>query len=382
MALSDNSYVHGLLTFAIALMFLMPIGITLFGGPDNAPDTTYSEYLEELNRGYTDLTGSAPVSESVWGLRGIYTPYTGGAYGYTDDGWLYGTKIYEYSPTQYNAGPTSYSVTSRETANGQVTDLPVYVYDDVPSNRNDLKTGDMYTSVAMDVEQKSDIFFTSNGKTEIGDYYYYEYSGYRYSFAPMQDIYGMDNNGDAVPIVANTSSLSLIWYDYYGSSGISGQIIITGSDKGVSFVTADDIIRAFDGTTNTAKFEMMFNGVSCNLYVKLDSYYIASGLSIEECYNAGYWSVMVTSLSTAVSSYTGTDYSFNIYNVFDTLIDLLTFNLDDYGFSPLVATIASAVVVVPLYVGLISIGLSCYPVLLLAGAMAVLQGLSILLGVA
>lgn len=376
MALSDNSYVHGLLTFAIALMFLMPIGITLFGGPESELDTTYSEYLDELNRGYTDLTGSAPVSESVWGLRGIYTPYTGGAYGYTDDGWLYGTKIYEYSPTQYNAGPTSYSVTSRETANGQVTDLPVYVYDDVPSNRNDLKVGDMYTSVAMDVEQKSDIFFTSNGKTEIGDYYYYEYSGYRYSFTPMQDIYGMDNNGDAVPIVANTSSLSLIWYDYYGSSGISGQLIITGSDSGVSFVTADDIIRAFDGTTNTARFEMMFNGVSCNLYVKLDSYYIASGLSIEDCYNAGYWSVMVTSLSTTVSSYTGTDYSFNIYNVFDTLIDLLTFNLDDYGFSPMVSTIASAVVVVPLYVGLISIGLSCYPVLLLAGALAVFQGMS------
>lgn len=381
MALSDSSYVHGMLTFAIALMFLLPIGISLFGGPESTPDTTYSEYLEELNRGYTDLTGSAPVSESVWGLRGIYTPYTGGAYGYTADGWLYGTKIYDYSPSQYSAGPTSYSVTSRETASGQVTDLPVYVYGEVPSNRNDLKVGDMYTSVAMDVNQKSDIFFTANGKTEVGDYYYYEYSGYRYSFAPMQDIYGMDNNGDAVPIVANTSSLSLIWYDYYGSSGISGQLIITGSDSGVSFVTADDIVRAFDGTTNTAKFEMRFNGVSCNLYVKLDSYYIASGVSIEDCYNSGYWSVMVTSLSTTVSSYTGTDYSFNIYNVFDTIIDLLTFNLDDYGFSPMVATIASMVVVVPLYVGLISIGLSCYPVLLLAGALAVFQGMSWLGGI-
>ena len=381
MALSDSSYVHGMLTFAIALMFLLPIGISLFGGAESTPDTTYSEYLEELNRGYTDLTGSAPVSESVWGLRGIYTPYTGGAYGYTADGWLYGTKIYDYSPSQYSAGPTSYSVTSRETASGQVTDLPVYVYGDVPSNRNDLKVGDMYTSVAMDVDQKSDIFFTSNGKTEVGDYYYYEYSGYRYSFAPMQDIYGMDNNGDAVPIVANTSSLSLIWYDYYGSSGISGQLIITGSDSGVSFVTADDIVRAFDGTTNTAKFEMRFNGVSCNLYVKLDSYYIASGVSIEDCYNSGYWSVMVTSLSTTVSSYTGTDYSFNIYNIFDTIIDLLTFNLDDYGFSPMVATIASMVVVVPLYVGLISIGLSCYPVLLLAGALAVFQGMSWLGGI-
>lgn len=381
MALSDNNYVHGLLTFAIALMFLMPIGITLFVSPDDGPDTTNSEYLEQLNKGYTDLTGSAPVSESVWGLRGIYTPYTGGAYGYTADGWLYGTKIYEYSPSQYSAGPTGYTVTSREVADGQASELPVYEYSSVPQNRTDLAVGDMYTSVSFDVNKKSDIFFTSSGRTEIGDSYYYEYSGYRYSFAPLQDIYGMDNNGDAVPIVANTSSLSLIWYDYYGSSGISGQIIITGSDRGVSYITANDVIQAFDGTTNTARFEMQFNGISCNLYVKMDSYYLAGGMSIEECYNAGYWSVMVTSLSTTVSSYTGTDYSFNIYNVFDTLIDLLTFNLDDYGFSPMVSTIASAVVVVPLYVGLISIGLSCYPVLLLAGALAVFQGMSWLGGI-
>lgn len=381
MALSDNNYVHGLLTFAIALMFLMPIGITLFVSPDDGPDTTNSEYLEQLNKGYTDLTGSAPVSESVWGLRGIYTPYTGGAYGYTADGWLYGIKIYEYSPSQYSAGPTGYTVTSREVADGQVSELPVYEYSSVPQNRTDLAVGDMYTSVSFDVNQKSDIFFTSSGRTEIGDSYYYEYSGYRYAFAPLQDIYGMDNNGDAVPIVANTSSLSLIWYDYYGSSGISGQIIITGSDRGVSYITANDVIQAFDGTTNTARFEMQFNGISCNLYVKMDSYYLAGGMSIEECYNAGYWSVMVTSLSTTVSSYTGTDYSFNIYNVFDTLIDLLTFNLDDYGFSPMVSTIASAVVVVPLYVGLISIGLSCYPVLLLAGALAVFQGMSWLGGI-
>lgn len=377
MALSDNNYVHGLLTFAIALMFLLPMGITLFGGPENEPDETYSEYIDALNKGYADLTGSAPVSESVWGLRGIYTPYSGGgAYGYTPDGWLYGTKVYDYSPSQYSQGPTSYSVTARETVNGQVSDLPVYEYSTVPQNRSDLTVGGMYTNVAMDVNQKSDIFFTPSGKTTVGDSYYYEYSGYRYSFSPLQDIYGMDNNGDAVPIVANTSSLSLIWYDYYGASGVSGQLIITGSDSGVAYVTADDIIAAFDSTTNAARFEMQFNGISCNLYIKMDSYYIANGVSIEDCYNSGYWSVMVTSLSTSVSSYTGSDYSFNVYNVFDTIIDLLTFNLDDYGFSPTVATIASAVVVVPLYVGLISIGLSCYPVLLLAGALAVFQGIS------
>lgn len=372
----DNDYVHGLLTFAIALMFLMPICISLFADKDTTLDLSYKDYLDQLNRSYSDLTGSNPVSESVWGLRGIYTPYTGGAYGYTADGWLYGTKIFDYTPTQYSSGPTSYTVTCRDTVEGQINDLPVYEYATVPQNRVDLAVGDMYTRISMDVSKKSDVFFTPSGKTQFGDSYYYDYSGYRYAFSPLQDVFGMNNNGDMVPIVANSSSLSLIWYDFFGSSGISGQLIITGSDSGISYITSADIIQAFNGTTNTSKFEMQFNGVTCYLYVQLDSYYLSSGLTIADCFNAGYWSVMVTSLSTSVSSYTGTDYSFNVYNVFDTLIDLLTFDLQSYGFSPMVSTIASAVVVVPLYVGLITIGLSCYPVLLLAGALAVFQGAS------
>ena len=372
---SDNNYVHGLLTFAIAVMFLLPLLINLYQ-VDTPEPVEYSEYIDELNEQYRAFTGSEPVSESVWGLTGIYTPYTGGSYGYTADGWLYGGKVEEYTPTQYSSGTTAYTVASREVVNGTVTEYPVYRYTEVADISQGVKVGDTYTSVSFDTAQKSDIFFSGAGKTEVFGGYYYEYSGYRYAFSPLTDLFGWADNGEQVEIVANTSSLSLIWYDYYGSSGIAGQLIITGSDSGVAYLTANEIVQAFDATTNTSKFELKFNGVSCNLYVKLDPYYTSAGMSVAECYENGYWSVMVTSQSASISSYTSTDYELSIFNISQTVWDLLTFDVEQYGFSPLVSTIASVGFVIPLYIGMISLGMTFTPLLVGAGALAVFQGFS------
>lgn len=375
MAGGDNYYTHALLTFAIAIMFLLPLGINLIM-PEELEPGEYQDYIDSLNNEYRNITGSLPTSEAIWGLRGIYTPYLGGAYGYTDDGWLYGTKIYDYTPSQYNGGDTSYTVSSRETVDGAVKDLPVYEYVTVPANLKDVKPGDMYTRVSMDVSQQSEIFFTPGSKQYWGGHWYYEYTGYRYSFSPFYDYDMYDSSGETVNIKAQSSSLSLIWYNYYGDTGISGNLVISGSDAGISYLSDTDIILAFNSLNNTARFPLVFNGVECNLIITIDPYYTSSGLSIEECYNAGYWSVMITSQSINYNSYTGTDNAFNIYNVVDTVIDLLTFDLEHYGFSPMVSTVASCVVVVPLYVGLISIGLTCYPILILAGILGVIQGLA------
>lgn len=374
---SDNRYTHEILTFAIALMFLLPLLINLFAVPTAEP-VSYQEYIDQLNDEYTNMTGSSPTSESVWGLSGIYLPYTGGSYGYTADGWLHGGKIHDYTPSQYSNGPTSYIVSDRDTSGDEVVNYPVYRYTDVPDISTGLDVGDMYTSISMDASQKSDIFFSPASKVETMQGFYYEYSGYRYAFSPLTDLYAFDSNGDQVKIVANTSSLSLIWYSYYGSEGIAGQLIISGSDSGVSYLTKNEVVQAFNSTTNASKFEMQFNGVTCNLYVRIDPYYTSGGMSVAECFDNGYWSIMVTSNSANVSSYTSTDYELSIFNITETIIDLLTFNLEDYGFSPLVSTVASAVVVVPLYVGLISMGLTFTPLLFGAGALAIFQGLSFL----
>lgn len=361
---ADNNFSYKMIIFAVAVLFLLPTLMSIYAGGDTDGDENIDDLLDD----YYDFTGSNAVSESVWALTGIYTPYTGTTtYGYTDDGWLYGSVVGEgtgsYTPDQYAGSSQTYSVQrgndglyryTGDTADGHVA-------------------GDLYTAVAFDTSQKSDIFFTEAGKVESGDFFYYEYTGYRYAFQPLADYHTEDSEGNPIPVVANSTSLSLIWYEYYGNSGISGQLILTGSDSGVAYLTAQQIVTAFSSTTSTASFNMTFNNVDMRVHIRIDPYYLSQGFSIEECYNLGYWSVMVSSLSTDIDAYNTTDYSFNIYNIFDTLIDLFTFNTADYGISGTMGTIASLVLVVPLYAALVSIGISFYPALIFAGILAAIQ---------
>ena len=365
---ADNDFSFKMIILAVAVLFILPTLMSIYAGNDTDAD----ENIDELLDGYYDFTGSNPVQESVWALTGIYTPYTGTTtYGYTDDGWLYGSVVGEgtgtYTPDQYAGTNQTYSVQRGDDG------LYRYVVADDGTTADGHKNGDLYTAVSFDTGHKSSIFFTEAGKVESGDFFYYQYTGYRYAFQPLADYHTEDSEGNEVPVVANSTSLSLIWYEYYGNSGISGQLILTGSDSGVAYLTAQQIVTAFSSTTSTATFNMTFNNVDMRIHIRIDPYYLSQGYSIEQCYNLGYWSIMVSSLSTDVNAYQTTEYSFNIYNIFDTLIDLFTFNTADYGISGTMGTIASLVMVVPLYAALISIGITFYPALIFAGILAVIQ---------
>ena len=367
---TDNNFSYRMIIFSIAILFLLPTFISIYG----ASETSTDENIDELLDGYYEFTGSSAAQESVWALTGIYTPYSGGSsYGRTDDGWLYGSIVGAsatgYSPDQYT-GSQSYTVQRGDDG------LYRYVVAAGGVTADGHENGDLYTAVSFDVNQKSDIFFTEQNRVDDGSFFYYEYSGYRYAFQPLADYETTDADGNRIPVTANTTSLSLIWYEYYGNSGISGQLILTGSDTGVAYLTAQQIIHAFNNTTSTAKFLMTFNGVDMNIYVRINPYYLSEGYSIEECYNRGYWDLMVTSLSTDVNAYNTTEFSFNVSNIFETVIDLFTFNTADYGFSPTMGIIASLVFVVPLYAALISIGITFYPALIFAGILAAIQTLA------
>ena len=363
---TDNNFSYRMIIFAIAVLFLLPTFISIYAdGGDGA-----GENIDDLLDGYYEFTGSTPAQESVWALTGIYTPYSGGeSYGYTDDGWLYGSIVGAesgYSPDQYT-GSQSYTVQRGDDG------LYRYVVANGGTTADGHSDGDLYTSVSFDASQKSDIFFTESNRVDSGGFFYYEYSGYRYAFQPLADYDGVDADGNRVPVTANTTSLSLIWYEYYGNSGISGQLVLTGSDSGVAYLTAQQIIHAFNYTTSTAKFNMAFNGVDMNIYIRINPYYLAQGYSVESCYNQGYWEIMVTSMSTDVDAYNTTEFSFNISNIFETIINLFTFNTAEYGLSGTMGTIASLAFVVPLYAALVSIGITFYPALIFAGVLAAIQ---------
>lgn len=366
----------------------MPLMIGIFAPEVSETEELASEDIrDEVFQSYLNFTGSAR-KEQPWALTGIYKPYTGGSYQYTPDGWLNGGMIKSYTPTQYVDREQAYTVVRGMDG---IQDNPesnvIYTYRLTKTVNNETvidresttydghKNGDVYTYVTMDASYKSDIFFTEQLKRTQGQYFYYEFTGLRYCFQPLQEGYTITyENGKSVAtkLSATSSSLSLIWYDFASQSGVSGQLIISGSDKGVSQITAEELVRAFNSTTNTARFELNFNGVPMGVYVRIDPSMTSQGVSIEECYNKGYWSVMVASYSTSAVDQTAASSPFSPEKMWNTAIDLLTFNLDDYSLSPTMSIVASLTFDLILLAMILAIGINHPAVLIIASVAALI----------
>lgn len=387
---SNEYFVKGALTFSIFTMLLMTSMISIFA-PAMSDSEGYENEINDLLGEYYSMTGSTVQNEQIWGLTGIYTPYGIGSDGSNstgyielNDGWVAGSRIESYSPSQYkgdsglNKGKSGYTVTYDKekglyyyTAHG--TDL--VDIEDSNFSTNPKTYGTLYTSVTMDQTQKSNQFFTVGTKKQLENgTFYYNFTGYRYCFQSLSDYY----YNQSTPITHTDTSLSLIWYQYTGDSGLSGQLVLSGSDSGVAYITASQIVSAFNSANYTSKFVMNFNGIDMNIYIKLNVYAITHGYSVEDCYNNGFWSVLVTSPSMADESDKGSMFdSFDPMRLAEITFDLLTFKGDEYGLTGTAGAIASSIFSISLYTSLIAIGLAVWPVLILAGILAVIQTFSI-----
>lgn len=382
---SNESFIKRSLIFSITGMVFMAALLTIFL-PD-MHDKDMDGELASLTEGYYDFTGSNPTSEEIWALTGIYTPYGTGwdpdrereyespVHGTTADGWIYGSRIASYSPSQL-AGLSSdekYRVVYN-------LEKGLYYYTEAGSNLTvDLmtedSTGTLYTAVTLDKDRRSDVFFTPGGRTQTSDGMYYDFSGWRYVFQPIRD-YQASND---LNVSKTSTSLSVVWYDYYGDTGLSGVLMLNANDAGVSYITGEQIVESFQKASYSSKFAMKFNGLELNVYVKINPYAMQfGGYSVEECYNNGFFSIMVTSPSVTSDSSGFTLEAFSPDRAFGIVIDLLTFSMSSYGLTGVAATLCSLFFTVSLYTSLIAIGIEQWPVLIFAGVLAVLQTFSIL----
>ena len=357
----DTEFRFAIVVFAIAILILMPTCINVFVEKDDGD--TVPENLDKVLDGYNRFTGTYPTNEEIWALTGIYTPVgvdengqPSANYAYTPDHWIYGARVGSYPPSQFT-GSSAYTVGY---------DNGFYYYS--ANTLDGHVAGDLYTSVAMDVNQKSDIFFTPSGKRVSGENWYYEYNGYRYSFQPLSDYLYKNQDGEIMKTTASNTSLSLIWYNWLGSQGISGQLVLSGSDSGVAYLTASEIVSAFNSANNLAKFKMTFNGNDMNVYIKIKNEYTSAGYSVAECFDMGYWEIMVSSISTNVNTYISTDYAMNVNQIWDTMVDLFTFNMSDYNMSPTMQMVCSVTISAVLYSALIALFPEIWPIILIAGA--------------
>ena len=174
---SDSSWNYKMIIFCLVIAFLMPLLMTMM-----VPTQAIDVDRDELFDGYYNMTGQeAPTKTAIWTLTGIYTPVIEGQpYGVSEDGWMYNSVISTYRPSQYQGTPEDYTVTRDENK--------VYRYSADSSDYNAStgtghKQGDLYTMVNFDMDHQSNIFFTESNKTVMGDNYYFQFSGYRYSFS-------------------------------------------------------------------------------------------------------------------------------------------------------------------------------------------------------
>lgn len=356
------------IVMAMVIIFALPVLISVY-----APQTPgeFADEIDELNAEYRSFVGHGPSKEAVWCLTGIYEPYSGNGFGFTADGWLYGSRVDEYSPSQLldpRWESQSYKVVRDEQG--------VYRYSE-DLEKQKIKAGDLYSSVMMDRSKISTTFFTESGKKTLDSgYFYYDYTGYRYAFAPLKGYTSLDAEGKEVQVASETSSLSLIWYQYAAAtmSGIAGQLIVNAGNEGLAYITSNDIIKAFSETNSTAKFKMAFNGLTMTVYIRIPPYATDSGLSVAECYDLGLWSVMVTSASSDIDAYNSADSAFSVWQIWDTIVSLFTFNLDKYfTLSGWMAVLLPFIFMAIFYGTLLTIGLDNQIVLIIAGAVTVLQ---------
>lgn len=368
----DSSFNMKALCFALVVMLLLPVSMTTVC-PTHAIDVDTSE----IYGGYYEMTGQQMSTKtSVWALTGIYTPYTGNSASWTKDGWLYGSEVRTYTPSQYANAPSSYNVTKGTDGlfryNGNSAD-----YSSTTGIGH--ASGDLYTMVNFDVNQQSSIFFAEGGRSEVDGKFYYEYDGYRMAFQPIANYTTQDSNGNQIPIVATTTSLSLIWYHYWTASGVAGMLVLSGNSGGVSYLNSAQIVAAFSQNTYSSTFHMVFNGgINMDIIIRIDPTYLSQGMTVSECYNQGYWSIMVTSQSVDADAYTGTDSALNPVKILNVAWSLFTFDLAAFNLSPILAALASAVFVAPLYLMLLTFTLSNYKLLILWGILAAIQAFSVL----
>lgn len=364
----DSSWTFKMLIFSMAIVFLLPTMMSIY-----IPGQDIDLDREELFDTYYEMTGQqAQTKTAIWILTGLYTPVEEGVPNLiTDDGWMARSELRTWTPSQYIGEPSQFSV---QKGSDGVFRYATNTRDYDAQTGTGHAQGDLYTSFTFDPQYKSDIFFSENGRTETDAGFYYEFTGVRAAFQPVSSYTTANADGDKIPVIATTTSLSLIWYQWYSyGDGLAGQLILSYSNGGTSYITGSMIINAFNSTNYTATLPMVFNGgIQMDIVIRLDPTYL-SRMTVEQAYNAGYWSILVTSQSADESAYTGTDNSFNPIRVFETMVDLFTFNYSDYGISGSMGIICSVVFVMPLYATLITLALAHKELWLIVGVLGLIE---------
>lgn len=328
--------------FCIAVSMISTVMVTVYvSGSSDYDYDTIEMYRSQL----ADFSGGQLVNDNPWVLKGVYTPFTPNSIPDSDIpnhieddngqsiGWLYGEEITTY---QYLDQATRIKLDPNQKSNQLLTigDPTSYEY----QNGMEWWAGD--NEYGIDLSGWGKAIIKAFGGTPGEDYgatyvsgmaNNWNYTGYRYVFDPI------------LPFSSDSSSkdgrLSIVWYQIPGDTGLSGALEIYGSDKAnnqikLGSISASEIIQAFRATTGYVQiFDFDFDGTHLNLTIQFDPTVYESYSSLQSAWDAGAWSMAISSASAGNFFDVENSNAFNATagSMFDTFIDIYTFDYPHFN---------------------------------------------------
>lgn len=344
--MADNSEAHTLIViavFCITVSVLSTCLITMYvGGSGDYDYDTINAYRSEL----VDFSGGQLVNDNPWVLNGVYTPFTPGTIPDSDipnhierdggrtTGWLYGQKITNY---QYLGEVADIKLDPNQKSNQLLTVGDPYDY----SYRNGKTWWNGGNDAGIVIINPNVIRFFAVGlesigintgvdentgwNMESGSANNWNYTGYRYTFDPV-----LPFNNQAS---AKDGRLSLVWYQIPGDTGLSGALEIY-ADKDheqikLGRISATDIINTFRSSEGYVQvFDFNFEGTHLNLTIRFDPTVYSSYSSLQAAWDAGAWSMAISSASAGNFFDVENSNAFNVTagSAIDTFIQIYTFD--------------------------------------------------------
>lgn len=321
--------------FCIAMSVISTCLVTLYvqGSSDYDYDTI-NAYRSEL----VEFSGGQLVNDNPWVLSKVYTPFTPGIIpdseigDHIDNdngqsmGWLYGESIaYSYigevariklDPDQKSnqlltvGNPYDYEYRNGASWWNGNNDLGVRLVDDFTLTFLQVVVNNQNYGYEM-------VSGTANN---------WNYTGYMYVFDPV-----LPFNSEAS---AKDGRLYMVWYQIPTDSGLSGALEIYGATKDrnqvkLGSISGQDIISVFSSSAGYAQvFDFNFEGTHLNLTIQFDPTVYNSYNSLQAAWDAGSWSMAISSASAGNFFDVQNSNAFNVTagSMMDTFIQIYTFD--------------------------------------------------------
>ena len=314
---SGDRTMMGVAIFCTIMSLVVTFGVALMLPANVGYDW---DEVQQARQEVVGFTGDTMLNTTPWKLTGVYTPWVMGSTTYNEsDGFLYGedvTNDYEY------AGKT----TGIKLDANQKSTIPLAYGTTMGKVEN--THNEWWANIAplalIGVLFGADPTYVTYDDHEFS---VWNYTGYRYEFDPMLPFkYGEDAEQSAVD-----GKLSIVWYKNKEMDGVSGGLVIYGSDNVLlANIEAADIVANYNTlSAYSSRYRFDFMGADIYLNVRFDPTVVNDSMDLQSAWNNGDWSIAITSPSagTFLDVKNSTSFTSTLGNIVSTFQDIFTFDL-------------------------------------------------------